>query len=486
MRHHGFEIAGPAVNPDARSSDVGAAGEVDSPDVVVVNTCTVTRESSRSSRQLITRAVRQHPHATVVVTGCYAVAEPDVVAAIPGVDVVVANKDKDTLAGRVASLFPGAGLPGAAGAGAPTGAPDPDSGLGSRSVAVPVAIRPRRAEVRSSLKVQTGCDEQCTFCIVPTTRGALASVAGDRIVARARDLVDRGAREIVVTGVHLARYGIDLASDLGVGLDLGSTGPGAGRPSPLVDVLERLLALDGLVRVRLSSIEAAHLPDAVLDLMRDEPRLAPHLHLPLQSASPSVFERMRRPGTLERHVAVAERALAEIPGLALTTDVLVGFPGETDEDFALTVALIERLRYSKLHVFRFSAREGTPAEAMADQVGSDRSKERAALVRDAGDRLRRDFIADRCREGPLEVLVEQITPGPDGPRLRGTTGSFVRVDTTGPAGLVGQMVRVAADASTITADGVSGSLVEPRVEQRVDHGDVLDGDGRPVEYAAHR
>ncbi len=445
LARQGFQIAG-------RPGPDGVAPA----DVVVVNTCTVTRESTRSSRQLINRAVRQHPDATVVVTGCYAVAEPAAVAAIPGVDLVVANKDKAILAERLAGL------------------------VSSPIDGEPVVLAPRRAEARTSLKVQTGCDEACTFCIVPATRGGLDSVDADEIVARAGDLVARGAGEIVVTGVHLARYGADQGSSCATGA--------SGSRGPLAELLERLLAVDGIVRVRLSSIEAAHLPDAVIDLMRDEPRLAPHLHLPLQSGSPAVFARMRRPGSLDRHVAVAERALSEVPGLALTTDVLVGFPGETDAEFAETVALIERLRYAKLHVFRFSGRDGTPASTMDGQVPDAVVRRRAAALRLLGDRMRLEFVADQCRRGPLEVLVEEARPGPTAPTLRGTTGNFVRVDAPGPAGLIGRLVRVVAEEATITADGVAGVLVDHPGDDRSqrEFAELLDMSRPGVEYAGPR
>lgn len=344
----------------------------EAPDVVVVNTCTVTAESSRSSRQLIKRTVREFPDARVVVTGCYAVAAPTEVAAIDGVDLVVPNKDKDKLVAVLSdNYFPGT----------------------SRVAGRDLSRSDESACVRATLKVQTGCDELCTFCIVPYTRGGLSSRPVETIVDLAWQLVEDGAREITLSGVHLGKYGVDLFY----------------RPG-LAGLVKRLLdSLPGYVRIRLSSIEATTISAELLELVASEERVCRHLHVPLQSGDDWILARMGRPYDVDRYEAIVERAKELVPGLAVTTDVMVGFPGETPEAFENTLRAVERIGFAKLHVFRFSPREGTPAASSEGQVSEEEKKARSRVLRELGDSLRTEFIARECSSGELAgVLVEGV------------------------------------------------------------------------------
>ena len=384
------------------------------PDVVVLNTCTVTAEASKASRKLIRRSIADHPHAEIVVTGCYAVAEPEVVAAIPGVDLVVSNQDKDHIASRIA--------------GEPTCLSPFTNGA---------------AGPRANLKIQTGCDEACSFCIVPQTRGRLSSRPSDDVVDAARRMVTRGVREVVLTGVHIAKYGWDL-----------SDGP------RLTDLIRRLGAVPGLERIRLSSIEASQINQELLETLASEPKACRHLHIPLQTGDPALWRAMRRPGTLDRFIGLAAGARRVIDDLTLTTDVMVGFPGENEPAFVNTLSVVEKVAFRKLHVFRFSRRAGTVAAA--DPRGVD-----AETARDRSERLRRlgHLLQGRWLQGQLgrkvRVLIEQARPAPPNspgrPRLNGLTDNYLRVYTSGSVGLVGRTIEVLV--TSVGQDSVEGDIV---------------------------
>jgi threonylcarbamoyladenosine tRNA methylthiotransferase MtaB len=410
---------------DSMSEQLAAHGlhrsQSENPDVVVINTCTVTREATKASRMAIRRAARNHPDAKVVVVGCYAVSDPDEVRGIDGVDVVLGNDVKENFAEAL-------------GLNAPT-APLLDIGFAGRP-AVP-AEHPMR--VRANLKVQTGCDEWCTFCIIPTTRGPLRSMDHDALIEEARARVAAGAREIVLTGVHLGKYGYDVGGD----------------EADLIRLLTGLLEIRGLWRIRLSSILSNHLTDEVVAFLASEPRICPHLHVPLQSGDDGVLEAMHRPYRIADYLTSVERAVAHIPGLALATDIIVGFPGETDTAFAATMDIVRLVRFSKLHVFRYSPRPGTPSADMKDQISADVKKERSKRLIALGNEIRREFLSDHL-DRPLDVLVEdeRIIDGVG--VASGQTGDYVRVFFEG-ADLLGSMVQV--EGERIRADGIAGRLV---------------------------
>jgi threonylcarbamoyladenosine tRNA methylthiotransferase MtaB len=396
----------------ARGFDLAHAGE--QPDVVVINTCTVTRESTASSRRLIRKTAEQHPGATVVVTGCYAVSNPEEVAAIPGVDLVVHNDDKD----RIAELV--AGVPAVR--------------------RLPLTVRPapqERLRTRVAIKAQTGCDEWCTFCIIPRTRGPLRSYPAEELVADVRRQVDRGVREVVLTGVHLGKYGED-----------------AGERDGLARLVERLTAIDGLLRLRISSVLPVQVTPALVERVRDDPKVCRHLHVPLQAGDDQVLERMHRPYRIAQFLERVEHAAAEIPGLGLSTDIIVGFPGETAEQFARTLEVTERVGFSKLHVFRYSQRPGTPAAELPDQLPEPEKKARARELIALGARLRRAFHEAHVGER-LEVLVEG--GGGDGV-AEGTSDNYIKVRFAGGPELADRLVAVRG----LRADneGMEGQLEE--------------------------
>ncbi|MEA2432712.1 MAG: threonylcarbamoyladenosine tRNA methylthiotransferase MtaB [Actinomycetota bacterium] len=396
-----------------------AASHGDEPDVVVINTCTVTREATKASRMAIRRAIKNHPDAKVVVTGCYAVSDPDEVAAIDGVDVIVDNNDKEKLAEVL-------------GAGGPVAPLLQIGGLSRSTERLPY-------RVRSNLKVQTGCDEWCSFCIIPTTRGPLRSFEEADLVAETKARVVAGAREIVLTGVHLGKYTYDTGGD----------------ESRLIALFESLLAIPDVWRLRLSSILSQHLTDDVLAFMGAEPRICRHLHVPLQSGDDGILKAMNRPYDVAGYRDAVIRAQQALPGLALATDIIVGFPGESDEAFEETMALVDEIRFSKLHVFRFSARHDTAAANMPDDVHPQLKKERSKRLIDLGNTIRAEFLNSHLGR-PLEVLVEDEREVDGISVCSGQTDDYVRCWFEGE-GLLGTMVEIEGDE--VRADGIRGGRV---------------------------
>ena len=399
------------------TAGVTPAAQGEAADVVVVNTCTVTREATKASRMAIRRAVRDNPGAKVVVAGCYAVSDPEEIEAIEGVSALVGNDDKERF---VEALAGNSAI-----------APLMQIGFAQRSTP---------ARVRANLKVQTGCDEYCTFCIIPTTRGPLRSMSAPDLIAEARRRVSAGARELVLTGVHLGKYTYDQGGD----------------ERALIDLFQRLLSIDGVWRLRLSSILSRHLTPEVVDYLASEPRVCRYLHVPLQAGDDDVLRAMNRPYDIDEYVASVKRAQEHLDGLALATDIIVGFPGESDAAFEKTLDVVRELRFSKLHVFRYSARPGTPAAGMTDsEVPAPVKKERSKRLIDLGNAIRRDFL-DSHLNRPLEVLVEDERVVDGVAVCSGQTDDYVRVWFEG-SGLLGSLVSV--QGTEVRSDGIRGATL---------------------------
>ncbi len=429
MATYSFTTLGCRLNQaesDSMAEDLGGrgltpAGEGQDPDVVVVNTCTVTKEATKASRMALRRAVKKHPQAKVVAIGCYAVSNPEEIAAIDGVDVILGNDDKETFADALAGNATTAPL----------------LQLGFRSI--PAATTSAPPKIRANLKAQTGCDEWCTFCIIPKTRGPLRSMDEDSLVAEARRRVASGARELVLTGVHLGKYNFDRGGD----------------ESDLLRLFERLLRIDGVMRLRLSSILSAHLTDDVIAFIAAEPRICRYLHVPLQSGHDEILEAMHRPYRIADYIERVERAQGALDGLALATDIIVGFPGETEEHFEATLSVVAGIGFSKLHVFRYSARADTAAAEMDDVVHPDVKRDRSKRLIDLGNRLRTDFLSGHLGR-PLEVLVEDERVIDGVSICSGQTDDYVRVWFEGD-GLLGRVVLV--EGHEVRADGIRGGTL---------------------------
>jgi threonylcarbamoyladenosine tRNA methylthiotransferase MtaB len=383
----------------------------------------VTREATKASRSAIRRAVRANPSAKVVVIGCFAVSDPAEVEAIAGVDAVLNNDDKESFVEALSARPQTAGLL--------------QLGLGPPGTQVRSGPHPTApVRVRANLKLQTGCDEWCSFCIIPVTRGPLRSMNADAVVSQARARVAAGARELVLTGVHLGKYGYDFGSD----------------ERMLVALLERLLAIPNVLRIRLSSILSRHLTPELVSLMASESRLCRYLHVPLQSGDDQVLEAMNRPYRVGDYIESVQRARQALPDLALATDLIVGFPTENDAAFANTLKVVRELSFSKLHVFRYSSRPNTAAAELTDTLSPEVKKARSKALIDLGNEIRKQWLEQHLQR-PLEVLVEDERTVGEAQVCSGQTDDYVRVWFEAEA-LLGSIVKVVG--RRVRADGIEG------------------------------
>ena len=387
-------------------------------DLVVVNTCAVTGEAEAKARKAVRHAANLPARPIVVATGCVASLFSDELAALG--EHVAVERDKRRVAERALGLLAKRGL---AGVEAATSSETVACGHASQASgdsspeAFAHAVTPT-GRMRPGLKVQDGCDHRCTYCIVWKARGPARSTSPDEVSRGLRALVADGAREVVLTGIDLGRYeaaGLDLAG-----------------------LLERLLKETQGVRLRLSSVEPAGVTDRLLQVMAaSEGRVAPFLHVPLQSGCDDTLRRMARPYTVEAYEAVAERARAALPGLALACDLIVGFPGETEAEFEESLESCRRIGFAKMHVFRYSKRPGTPAAVMGQQVSPEASAERSRLMRELAAASRRAYAESLVGTRQL-VLVER--------EAMGVTGGLV--DALVDEGLRGRLVTVVPHALT--------------------------------------
>jgi threonylcarbamoyladenosine tRNA methylthiotransferase MtaB len=341
-------------------------------ELVIVNTCTVTAATDSQSRNLIRRARRLHPECRVVVTGCYAQVDPQALAAIPGVSLVLGNEEKADLLRLLEEEGEAVRV----------------SDIRQETTAEVATLGSFAERSRAFVQIQNGCDAFCAYCIIPYARGRSRSVPMEQVVQQVKDFVAAGYPEIVLTGIHIGGYGGDLLP-----------------ATTLTALLHRLLSESGVQRLRLGSVEPTEIPDQLLDLLAASEVLCPHLHIPLQAGDDAVLARMQRHYDTAFFRALLERIHLRLPEAAIGLDVIVGFPGETEAEFARTEALLAQLPFSHLHVFPFSRRPGTPAATMAGQIPASVAKERAARLRAFGDAKLADF-ARRFIGRELEVVVE--------------------------------------------------------------------------------
>ena len=321
-------------------------------DLVVVNTCTVTHRTDQQVRQLVRKVHRENPAARLVVTGCYAQRDPDALADIAGVSLVVGNSDKE----RLAEILLGEGMPKAGIIRTPL--------EDDRDYLLP-PVTSAGGKTRPFIKIQDGCDARCSYCIVPSVRGPARSARPAEVLAQVKRLVSEGFKEVVLTGVHLGTYGKKSPSG-----------------ASLVGLLRQILETPDLGRLRLSSIEPMRFSREIVRLAEKNSVFARHFHIPLQSGSDRVLRRMRRPYKAQRFVALLSYIVERLPEASIGTDVLVGFPGESETDFEATLDLVERTPLCYLHVFPYSPRAGTDATSLPEQVPTPVIAERAARARE--------------------------------------------------------------------------------------------------------
>ncbi len=401
-----------------RRAGYEVVGHDESPDVFVVNTCAVTARSEQKARQAIRRFRRGNPAALIALGGCYAQVAPEAAAALPEVDLVFGIGERGQLVELVQGL--------------------------RRRDAHPVClvgdvedlqrfdeawIADWNERARAVLKVQEGCRQFCAYCIVPFARGPQRSRPLAEAVAEAQRLVRAGYREIVVAGVHLGAY-----------------------EGGLVALLRALAGIEGLWRIRLSSLEPMDIEPELFALLGSGDRFCPHLHLPLQSGSDDVLRRMRRPYDTAYFARLVETARRHIPDLAITTDVLVGFPGESEEDFRATYDFSRQIGFSRLHVFTYSRRPGTAAAAMPGQLPNSVKKERSKLLMKLGEELAEDFHR-RYLGRVLSVLVEERQGG----YVTGYSPNYIRVRAKADRDI---NTLVPVRITHVTSAGAAGELAE--------------------------
>lgn len=438
MRKIAFYTLGCKVNQADTASMEGifrAAGYAVVPfgepaDVYLVNTCVVTNTGQRKSRQIINRAVRHNPLSLVVVTGCYPQTAPEEVRAISGVDVIIGNQERARIVELVNEALEHK----------QTEILDNVQQMTVDTKFEELGVGTETDKTRAFLKIQEGCNQYCTYCIIPFARGPLRSRSLASIREEVGKLVAAGYKEVVLIGIHLGCYGKELAKE--------------GRHVTLYDAVQAALSVEGVQRVRLGSLESVEVESRLLQLMASEPRLLRHLHLPLQSGCDKILRAMHRPYDTQRFSRLLADIREQVPDVAITTDIIVGFPGETEGDFAVTLDFAKKCGFAKMHIFPYSKRKGTPAAEMPQQVDEAVKSERAARLAQVDDALHQSTLA--AMVGKVEeVLFEQPV---DAAHMEGLCGPYLRVVAAGGAELANQIAKV--KITGVQDDYLVGELVE--------------------------
>lgn len=365
-------------------------------DVYIINTCVVTNTGQRKSRQTIHRAIRKNPNALIVVTGCYPQTAAEEVKAIAGVDMIIGNQDRAQIVQLVEERL----------AHRQTDTLDAVHKLTASTAFEEMAAGDITDKTRAFLKIQEGCNQFCTYCIIPYARGPLRSRSLESISTETQRLISAGFKEIVLIGIHLGCYGKENPD-----------GP------TLYDAVKTVLEVPGVQRLRLGSLESVEVEPRLLTLMQEDARFCRHLHLPLQSGCDKTLQAMHRPYTTAKFKTLLADIKTRVPDIAITTDVIVGFPGETEADFETTCKFAESCGFSKMHIFPFSARKGTPAEKFAGAVTEAVKKERADILGRIDETMHKAFLQAMVGQ-TAEVLFEQPA-GED--YFEGLTGNYQRV-----------------------------------------------------------
>lgn len=365
-------------------------------DVYIINTCVVTNTGQRKSRQTIHRAIRKNPNALIVVTGCYPQTAAEEVKAIAGVDMIIGNQDRAQIVQLVEERL----------AHRQTDTLDAVHKLTASTAFEEMAAGDITDKTRAFLKIQEGCNQFCTYCIIPYARGPLRSRSLESIRTETQRLISAGFKEIVLIGIHLGCYGKENPD-----------GP------TLYDAVKTVLDVPGVQRLRLGSLESVEVEPRLLTLMQEDARFCRHLHLPLQSGCDKILQAMHRPYTTAKFKTLLADIKTRVPDIAITTDVIVGFPGETEADFETTCKFAESCGFSKMHIFPFSARKGTPAEKFAGAVTEAVKKERADILGRIDETMHKAFLQAMVGQN-AEVLFEQPA-GED--YFEGLTGNYQRV-----------------------------------------------------------
>ena len=399
-------------------------------DVYVINTCTVTHAGDRKSRQMIRRAKQINPQAVVVVTGCYAQTSPEAIAAIEDVDIILGTNMRHLIVDEV-EAFAGSRV---------QLVDEKDTLTDFEEISMDRVIQ----KARAYLKVQEGCEQFCTYCIIPYARGPLRSRSMENTLQEAKKLEQAGFKEIILTGIHLGAYGKPSEAEREAG---------AVQQVTLADLCEMLLNETSFERIRLSSIEPTEVDDHLLRLFAENRRMCRHLHLPLQAGDDDVLEAMHRPYNTEQYRQEMARIREAVPDIALSTDLMVGFPGETDEQFENSLRFCDEIAFSSMHLFKYSPRQGTPAAGYPNQVPNEVKDIRSKRMQEMAERNMLRYMEAHLGQ-IVEVLVEEQRS--DGIWL-GHTDTYLHVAVDGPC-RKNTMVKVLLDK--IDGKLIKGKFIE--------------------------
>lgn len=377
-------------------------------DVYVINTCTVTGLSSRKSRQAIRRAKQRNRNAVVVAVGCYPQTAKEEVESMSEVDIIVGTAERRRLPEYVEEFLNGGGRITAVG------------NIMKEYSFEDLSIEKYKSRTRAIIKVQDGCSQFCSYCIIPYARGPIRSRPAEEVLGEVRRLVEAGFREVVLTGIHIASYGLDLGQ------------------IRLPDLIRMVHDVDGIERIRLGSLEPTMITEGFVAEAARLEKLCPHYHISLQSGCDETLKRMNRKYTTAEYAKAVDLLRDKIPDVSVTTDVMVGFPGETDEEFETTYRFLEKIRFAKMHVFKYSPRKGTPAARRSDQVDGRVKEERSERLIELSDRCQLEFNSSFLGR-VMPVLYEQEDRDRKG-WYEGLTPNYIRVLSKGDAGVVGNIL----------------------------------------------
>lgn len=379
-------------------------------DVYLINTCTVTNLGDKKSRQMIRRAKRINPNSVVVATGCYAQVASEEVAKIEGINIVIGTKNRSEIVETVENYV------------AENGVVNNVSDIMGEKEFEPLQISRLTNRTRAYIKIQEGCNRYCTYCIIPYARGPIRSRKPEEVVEEVKKLAENGFKEVVLTGIHVASYGLDLGN------------------ITLADIIEKVHSVDGIERIRFSSMEPLAIDNEFVARMSKLPKVCDHYHLSLQSGCNRTLKRMNRKYNTEQYAEACERLRNAFPNVAITTDIIVGFPDETEEDFKESLAFAERMKLDKIHTFPYSPKKGTPAAKMKNQISGDvksqRSKEMIAL----SDKMNIDFLNNNIGK-TVPVLFEDMENG----FWQGHTTNYIKVLAKSDENLNNKIVDVKLD-----------------------------------------
>lgn len=394
-------------------------------DVYVINTCTVTNLGDRKSRQFIRRSKKKNEDAVIAVVGCYAQMSPDEISKIEDVDIILGTKDRNKIVELCEKAI----------------SENRRYNLVEDIMQVKefeeLSIKQVKGKTRANLKIQEGCNQYCSYCIIPYARGQIRSRQLGNIVSEVNKLTENGFKEVVLTGIHVASYGKDLGD------------------IRLIDVIEKIHDIAGIERIRLSSLEPTVVTDDFMKSISRLYKVCDHFHLSLQSGSDTVLQRMNRKYTTEQYKNIVKLIRKYMPNVAITTDIIVGFPGETDDEFSDTYNFVKSIGFSRIHVFKYSPRTGTPAAKFANQISGIEKNERSKKLIDLGEKLSKEFITTFIGK-TVEVLFEERVKNKPS-YIVGYTTNYIRTICNTPENFEGRILKVAITG--IDKDTLIGEII---------------------------